>query len=353
MSRPSPVGVNARAGFAAPVVVRSTGFAYPSDVVDNDAFFARCRFPITDDRDALVRETRMQTRRWCGPDEDTFTMARDAVAMALAGRDPSTVDVLVVSSCSTIPGTNVPYWERSVVGRATGPNPVVADLSPLLLGELGIDHAMGMDLKATYCAGFVRGLQLLDGLLQNPNYRSGLLVCTDVGGRFATAESNRSAFCFVVGDAAGAVLLERGAPGDAGIVDYTGTMIPSGAHLTSFGPDGESLLVRGRAAGEATHALLVRDARVLLARNGLSVGDVDWLLPMQTHAGAVDAVCAELGVPRERCLWSGGETGYAASASIPAAFARRRADGTIRPGDRVLVIAVGAGMNSGAALLHG
>lgn len=333
---------NARVDLRHDLVVASTGYAYPSDVVDNDAFFARCAFDIGD-RAALEAETRMRTRRWCRPDENTWTMARDAARMAAAGIDAREIDVVLVSSCSTIPGYNVPDPE----------NPVIADLAPLLLADLGRDDAIGIDYKATYCAGFIRGLQLLDGLMQNPNYRAGMLVCSDVGGRFATAETNRSAFCFLIGDAAGAVVVRRARPGEPkGIVDYTGAMVPSKGHLTSWGPDGRSIVVRGRSAGAATLELLLTDARRLLQRNALTPADVDWLLPMQTHKGAVDALCAELGWPRDKLLWFGDETGYSASASIPATLGWKRAEGVVKPGDLVMVLAVGAGMNSGGALIR-
>ena len=138
----------------------ATGFAYPGLVVDNDAFFARCRFAITSDRAALVAETRMVQRTWCGPNENTWTMAREAVRRALATGAASAdeIDLVVVSSCSTIPMVSYP----------DPANPVVADLAPLVLAELGRDDAIGIDLKATYCAGFVRGLELVDAMLENP-----------------------------------------------------------------------------------------------------------------------------------------------------------------------------------------
>jgi 3-oxoacyl-[acyl-carrier-protein] synthase III len=323
----------------------ATGFAYPDTIVDNDAFFARCQFPITDDRAALIAETRMLRRRWCGPGENTWTMARAAVASALAGGrvDPAEIDLVVVSSCSTIPMVSYP----------DPANPVVADLAPLVLAELGRDDGVGIDVKASYCAGFLRGLELCDAMLDNPDYRSALLVASDEGGRFATAATNRSAFCFLVGDAAGAVVLrKRPAAPRTGLVDTLGATVVSKAALTSWGPDGRSLIVRGARAGIAGLELMLEAGRRLLARNRLAAGDLDWLLPAQTHIATVEALCAGLGVPRAKLLWSGDVTGYAASASIAATLGARCHDLTLRKGDLVLSLAVGAGMNVAGALYH-
>lgn len=323
----------------------ATGFAYPRMIVDNAGFFARCRFPIAEDRDALIADTRMVQRTWCGPGENTWTMARDAVASALAQgavrRDE--IDVVVVSSCSTIPMVNYP----------DPANPVVADLAPLVLAELGRDDAVGIDIKASYCAGFLRGLELVDALLDNPDYRCGLVVASDEGGRFATAETNRSAFCFIVGDAAGAVVLrKRAAAPRTGLVDSLGATVVSKAALTHWGADGRSLVVRGNRAGQAGLALMLDAGRRLLARNRLSPRDIDWLLPSQTHIATVEALCDGLELPRDKLMWSGDVTGYAASASIAAALGARRHDGALRPGDLVLSLAVGAGMNVAGALYY-
>jgi 3-oxoacyl-[acyl-carrier-protein] synthase III len=323
----------------------ATGFAYPRLIVDNDAFFARCRFPIAEDHAALVAETRMVQRTWCGPGENTWTMAREAVASALAAGvvEPGEIDLVVVSSCSTIPMVNYP----------DPANPVVADLAPLVLAELGRDDAVAIDLKASYCAGFLRGLEVLDAMLDNPDYRAGLLVASDEGGRFATAESNRSTLCFVVGDAAGAVVMrKRPAAPRVGLVDTLGATVVSKAALTSWGPDGRSLIVRGARAGAAGLQLMLEAGRRLLARNRLAPRDIDWLLPAQTHIGIVEALCDGLELPRDKLLWSGDVTGYAASASIAATLGARCRDRTLRKGDLVLSVAAGAGMNVAGALYH-
>ena len=340
--REGPDGSPGRPREWAPVALIGCGHAYPSDVVDNETYFARCRFPIAEDRAALVRGSRMQRRYYCNEGENTYTLGRDAARMAIASSRVTAeeIDVVIVSSCTTIPGFNYP----------TPDDPVVADLSTLILKDLGRDGALGFDLKATYCAGFPRALQLMDALLQNPNYRTGLIVASDVGGRFASAPSNRSAFCFVVGDSAGAVVLKKGAPpSPSGILDYDGAMYPSQMHLTKLGADGRSLVVRRR-AGEAALRHMSEIGRRLLARHGLRPADVDWLLPMQGHAPAIDLLVQELRWPAERVLWFGDRTGYAASASIPTCLSAQVHAGHIRRGDLILSLAAGAGFNSGGAL---
>jgi len=286
------------------------GHAYPRVLVDNDDFFARCEVPITDDHAALVAETRMRRRAWCGPGEDAWTLARDAVAMALgSGRARADdVDLVVVTSCSA------------------------AELAPRLLQELGRDDAVGLDLVASHCAGFLRGLELVDAMLDNPDYRAGLLVATDQRSRSVPIERERSALRFIAGDAAGAVVLrKRPANHRVGLVDYLSHNVADRA---------------------AAFDLMLGVGRRLLARNQLKPDDIDWFVPAPAHVLTVESLCDGLRIARDRLLWSGDVTGDAASAGIPASLSARRLDGIVRPGDLVLSIADGAGSAVAAALYH-
>jgi 3-oxoacyl-[acyl-carrier-protein] synthase-3 len=232
-------------------------------------------------------------------------------------------------------------------------NRAFADLSPLVLAQLGRSQALGLDIKACYCAGFLRGLQVADGLLANANYRSVLVVAVEQGSRFAVAETNRSSFCFIVGDAAGAVVLRRSAPRPrAGVIDYVGYTDVDKLSWVGIGDDAESIIMLGSRAGDATSSLLIECGRTLLERNGLQPCDVDWLIPIQTHAGMLEGVRQQLGFDASKLLWVGDVRGFSGSASIPACLSEHLASGQVKKGELVLSVAVGAGMNCAGALYY-
>lgn len=319
--------------------------AYPSDQVDNDEYLRRCRFALSSTPAELVAETRMRTRRWCRPSENTASMTRAAIAMLMEERPElvSEIDAVVVASGTTMP----------MAHPSDASNCAFADLSPLVLAQLGRPRALGLDIKACYCTGFLRGLQLADGLLSNATYRAVLVVASEQGSRFSVAESNRSSFCFIVGDAAGAVVLRRSAPRPrAGVLDYVGYTDVDKLSWVGIGPDAASIIMLGSRAGEATQRMLLECARTLLERNGLSERDVDWLLPIQTHAGLLDHVRRELGFSSSKLLWRGDERGFSGSASIPACLSEHVHSGDVKPGQLLLSLAVGAGMNCAGALYY-
>jgi 3-oxoacyl-[acyl-carrier-protein] synthase-3 len=291
----------------------------------------------------------MKSRYWCAPGETTLTLARAAVQRALAAQPAlrEQIDVVLVASGTTVP----------VLHPGDLEHPGIGDISPFLVRDLGRPGVLGLDVKACYCTGFIRCLELADALLANPNHRAALLVATEQGSRLATAATNRSAFCFIMSDAAGAAVVRKRtgvSPGEppSGLIDYMNAHDAEKVDWIAVGPDGRSMLMKGTRAGAETRARLVQSARILLDRNGLRPQDVAWLLPIQTHAGLLEEVRAELGWPVEKMIWRGGVTGFSGSASIPACLAEQIERGTIKKGELVLSIAVGAGLSYGAALFH-
>jgi 3-oxoacyl-[acyl-carrier-protein] synthase III len=339
------LAVNARRDAQYVSEIAASAYAYPAEVVDNEEYLRRCRFALSASPAQLAEETRMKTRRWCGPGENTTSMV-EALVETLIERDAelvSQIDVVVVASGTTM----------TVAHPSDSKNRAFADLAPLVLRQLGRHDALGLDIKACYCTGFLRGLQVVDGLLGNPNCRAALLIATEQGSRFATAGSNRSSFCYIVSDAAGGFLLRRSKPEPrTGLLDYCGYSDVSKLDWVGIGEDAASIIMLGSRAGEATLSMLLEMAHTLLRRNGLSARDVDWLLPIQTHAGLLEELRKGLEWPKEKLLWFGDVNGFSGSASIPSCFAEQVERGTIKKGQLILSVAVGAGMNCAGALYY-
>jgi len=335
--------INARRGMPHSSIVAAAEFAYPSELVSNEAYADRCRFTPTTSFAELAVESGIKTRRWCLPAENTRTMT-DAVVQKLVRAHPDLVDqidLVVVTSGTTL----------NVAHPSDPNNRVVADLAPFVLAGLGRERALGLDLKYCYCSGFLRGVQVVDALLANENYRAALLIAVEQGSRFAVAPSNRSAFCFIVADAAGAVIFKRAEREEgAGIIDYCGHSEVDKWSWVGIGEDAASMTMLGSRAAGATHDLLVECGRTLLRRNGLTPRDVTWLLPIQTHAGLLAGVTRDLEWSKEKLLWFGDVNGFSGSASIPSCLAEQAGQGRVRPGDLVLSLAVGAGLNCAGAL---
>jgi 3-oxoacyl-[acyl-carrier-protein] synthase-3 len=225
----------------------------------------------------------------------------------------------------------------------------VPDFAPRVQHALGATRAFAFDICCA-CCGFLYGLSLAHGYLQNPNLRRGLVIASDRSTRHIRPKSRGT---LVFGDAAAAVVVERDAPRGAKLLDYE--LYTNGAQNGIMDLDADGFLVshiRQRDLNELAGRSIAGVSRALLDRNGLSLDDVAWIIPHSGTAGVQAMVREALGVPVQKVLTNLPEIGNVTTASIPAALQHFKQLGTVRPGDLVLSASVGLGWQAAAILYN-
>ena len=309
------------------------GTYLPERVVGNDELARR-----VDTSDAWIRQrTRLGHRDQAGPHASCAFMAAAAARSALsaAGLDASEVDAVLLATSTP----DQPFPATAVRVQAA----------------LGMTGGYAFDLSAA-CSGFVYALSMADSLIRSGQARTVLVIGAEVFSRLLDWQDR--ATCVLFGDGAGALVLRAGPPDGPGLLS---------THLHSDGTTGDLLYVdgwagRGHASGHLRmngreifrHAVSKLAAAVdeALAANGLCYADVDWLVPHQANKRIIDGMGRKLGLPPERVVVTVDRHANTSAASIPLAFAEAVGDGRIRPGDLVLMEALGGGLTWGSALLR-
>jgi 3-oxoacyl-[acyl-carrier-protein] synthase III len=85
--------------------------------------------------------------------------------------------------------------------------------------------------------------------------------------------------------------------------------------------------------------------------NGMTMDQIQWLIPHQANLRIIDAVGKHFGIPSERVVVNVHDTGNTSAATVPVAFDEAVRDGRIKRGDNVLLTAFGSGLTSGSLLL--
>lgn len=252
------------------------------------------------------------------------TAARRALEQAHV--DPASLDFIVLANWS----------ERRYV----------PDFAPVIQAALGATKAFAYDVGCA-CAGFVYGLAMAHGFLQNPRFSRGLVLASDQSTRRIRPRSRGT---LVFGDGAGCMVLERGERGGR-LVDYEltsdGTQnaimsVDQEGYLKSHIKQADLNALAGRSIGAVS--------RALLARNRLTFDDVAWIVPHSGTAGVQAMVAENLGVPGGKILTNLPVIGNVTTASIPTALAHFVEEGKIKRGDLVLSASVGLGWHAVAAL---
>jgi 3-oxoacyl-[acyl-carrier-protein] synthase-3 len=170
--------------------------------------------------------------------------------------------------------------------------------------------------------------------------------------------------CILFGDGAGAAVLER--VEDGGFLGFElgsdggGGMhlcIPAGGSRTPASEQtvadvAHTFRMNGQEIFRFGTRVLVTSAENLLAECGLAVDDVDVYVPHQANRRIIDHAVKNLGLDPERVVVNLDRYGNTSAASIPLCLAEAVDDGTIRPGAKVLMTGIGAGLSWGSALLE-
>ena len=292
----------------------------------------------------IVSRTGIRERRIAGPDETTASMAAVAGlrAIATAGLEPDDIDLIIV-------GTLTPDY----------PMPSTA---ALVKDAIGNKRAAAMDLAAA-CSGFVYGYATAQAYVASGMARHVLVIGAETLSRY-TDFTDRTT-CLLFGDGAGAAVLSASdEPG--GTLGIEMTTEPSGAYfiwLPAGGasrPTSASTIAAGehfmKMKGAETFKMAVRTlgstALASLNKAGIGLDDVNLVIPHQANVRIIEALARSLDFPMERVFVNVGCYGNTSAASVPLALTEAVAAGRVKKGDRLLLVAFGAGLTSGAITLE-
>jgi 3-oxoacyl-[acyl-carrier-protein] synthase III len=216
----------------------------------------------------------------------------------------------------------------------------VPDFAPRVQQALGAPRAFAFDVGCA-CAGFLYGLTMAHGYLQNPRFQRGLVLASD---RSTRRLRPRSRATLVFGDAAAAMVVEKDAGRGGRLIDYELRTDGSQHGIMDIDADGYlNPKIKQRELNQLAGRSLAEVSRTLLERNELTLDDVDWLLPHSGTAGVQAMLAEHLGARPERTLNNLADVGNVTTASIPISLDHFIKRGLVKPGQRVLSAAVGLG----------
>ena len=255
-----------------------------------------------------------------------------------------------------------------IVGTVTPDMPMPAT-AVFLQQKLGAADCPAFDIAAA-CAGFVFGLSIADQFIRTGAMNNVLVVGVELLSRVLNWKDRTT--CVLFGDGAGAAVVGRA--NDARAENGK----PRGILSTRMHSDGSlahSLMIpAGGSANPLTYELLEQQKNKVSMRGqdifrvavknlysasknavdaaGMTPDEVDWICPHQANIRIIDQAVQRLHVPREKVLVNIDRVGNTSSASIPILLDENVRSGKVRPGDTVLMCALGAGISWGSAIVR-
>jgi 3-oxoacyl-[acyl-carrier-protein] synthase III len=317
-------------------VLIGTGSALPKRSVSN----AEMATMVDTTDEWIVERTGIRNRFIAGDDETTGTLATAAARAALeaAGVEASSIGLIILATAT--PDQTFPATATQVQHA------------------LGCNGGIAFDIAAV-CSGFLYALGVADSMLCTGMAQRALVIGSETFSRILDWEDRTT--CVLFGDGAGAVVLEAReiiAPDGPGILATR--LHADGLHspllYVDGGPSSTGTVGKVRMKGrEVFRHAVINLAEVLsevLEEVGLSSDDLDWVVPHQANQRILDATARKLGLPPEKVIVTVDRHANTSAASVPLALDTAVRDGRIKPGDLVMLEAMGGGFTWGASLVR-
>ncbi len=323
-----PAKITGVAGYVPPKVLTNADL---EKMVDTNDEWIRTRTGI---RERHIAENGMASSH----------MATEAAKLLLAQTrtSPAEIDLIIVASVT--------------------PDMFFPATACLVQDRLGAKKAWGFDLSAA-CSGFAYALTVGAQFVGAGTHKKVLVIGSDTMSSILDYKDRGT--CVLFGDGAGAVLLEPAGEGE-GIIDFHHDVDGSGGqHL--YMPGGGSLNPSSLETVQKNMHVVHQDGpnvfkyavrRMaelschLLERNGLSIRDLALIVPHQANLRIIRAMQERLGVDDSKVLVNIDRYANTTAGTLPLGLCDALAQGRLKKGDLVLLIAVGAGFTTGGVLLR-
>jgi 3-oxoacyl-[acyl-carrier-protein] synthase-3 len=306
--------------------IAGIGHHVPERVVPNEELAER--FGVDDEW--IVRRTGIHSRRWAAPDESLDDMAVAAAERALddAGLDAAEIDLVLVATATQ--------------------DLIMPNSAPVVAKRLGAVNAGAIDIGSA-CTGFLSALTLASGQIESHRADRVLLIGAERLSGFLDLDDPKVSALFGDGAAAVVITAEGAGTGIGPIALKADGELAGAIYVTR----GDSCI---RMDGHSTYQFAVKQLTDITQRvcddAGVALEDVDLFVYHQANGRILKAVGQRLGLPEDKVADYVAGMANTSAASVPLALSLLREDGRLRPGQRVLVGAIGAGFTWGAGLLE-
>jgi 3-oxoacyl-[acyl-carrier-protein] synthase-3 len=295
----------------------------------------------------IVKRTGINERRRADWDngEKTSNLATAALRKALenASIDASEIDLILVATMT--PDTPTP------------------SVSCIVARELGCGHIAAIDLNAA-CSGFIYTMNVADTMIRSGLYKTVAVIGADCVTRHIDYSTYGRGAAILFGDAGAAIVLRANDEPQKGLIahrmhsDGEGSrhlFIPE--HCSDF-PDADDFderkLDKVQMNGQAVFKFAVSKFQEVIADTladaGLTPDEVDHYICHQANMRILDSARERFGLPPEKLLVNIHKYGNTVAASAPLVFDELREDDRIKPGQKVMFLAFGAGLTWGSSL---
>lgn len=324
-----------------PVRVAGTGSYLPERILTNRELEEK----VDTSDEWITSRTGIRERRIAADGEFTSHMASEAARRALeqAGVAASDIELIIVATIT--------------------PDTLTPATACYVQQQIGALRAVAFDVSAA-CSGFLYAMELARHAVGAGAFRNALIIGAEKLSAFVDWSDRNT--CVLFGDGAGAAVLLPSTNGGGRILATTLGTDGAQAELLNI-PGGGSACPALPGVSPAKPAVLAMQGREVfkhavnamrqaamdgVAAAGLEIGDIDLIIPHQANLRIIDAIVERLDFTRENVYINLDRYGNTSAAAVAIALDEAHREGRVKPGDRILLVAFGAGLTWASAVIE-
>lgn len=314
---------------------------------------------------------------------DAWILARTGISSRHLTAGESTADMGEAAAHFALEAANITAGEiGAIIVTTLTPDHFTPSVACVIQGRIGATKAFCFDINAA-CTGFVYALDLASRYLLDPEIGPVLIISSEILSKIVDYSDRTT--CILFGDAAAAVVVARpqeiaknpennaNAAVIPGILSsYLRSEGENGGALVSvalpvrhpflseenirpdpFGHDtGHYLSMNGQEVFRFAVRALSDSVRIGAEKAGLSLSDIDWIIPHQANTRVMEAAVRRLQVDSDKVISRMSDIGNTSSASIPICLDELIRDGRLKPGQIVAIAGFGGGLTYGSVLFR-
>lgn len=281
-----------------------------------------------------------------------------------AEEDQATSDLATIAARNAIQnaGINVEEIDCIIVGTST-PDMMIPATACMVQKNIGAKNAFAFDVNAV-CSSFIFAMEVADNFIASGRYKTILAIGADTYSKIL--DFNDKTSCPLFGDGAGAVILRASdAPGKGVLSSYMRSdgsgweliQVPSSGSrkpitAESIAASDNKFKMAGKQVYVFATEVIPEIITTLCKNGGVTPDDLTYIIPHQANVRMIDFIAKKFGYAKERFLLNLDRCGNTSAASVPLVMAENLNNGTIKPGDLVLIMGFGGGLSWGGFLIR-
>ena len=324
-----------------PVRIAGTGSFLPERIMTN----RELEESVDTSDEWITSRTGIRERRIAKDGEFTSHLASEAARRALeqAGVAAAEIELIIVATIT--------------------PDTLTPATACYVQQQIGSLKAVAFDVSAA-CSGFLYAMEFARHAVGAGAFRNALIIGAEKLSAFVDWNDRNT--CVLFGDGAGAAVLLPSTNGGGTILSSTlGTdgaqaellNIPGGGSacpaLPGTAPVKPAVLsMQGREVFKHAVNAMRQAAIDGIAAAGLTIADIDLIIPHQANLRIIDAIVERLDFDRDNVFINLDKYGNTSAAAVAIALDEANRQGRIKPGDRILLVAFGAGLTWASAVIE-